>query len=305
MSAMSGEGVQPGPRAAAGSGGLLTIAVPACNRREELARCLRSCEERAPGCGVLVLDDGSTDGTASMLEREFPHVARVRFETNRGPAAARNAAFEAAVASTPYVAFLDSDVVLAPGWYEAVLGALAPDTVLAGCVEQPDGTVEHGPRRTMPWGGSLPCSPERANVASSANMVVPVGPARAIGGFFEGLDIYFEDSFFCITALRAGYKVRYVDGARVVHYHDSRLHPARKRRFIRNRSFAMTGSSGRPLVMAVLQMAVTAVDAAGALCAGRRDVARACMAGLVEGLRDSVAARGAMSRFRGLWRDLS
>jgi GT2 family glycosyltransferase len=235
---------------------------------------------------VLVVDDGGTDGTDLMLKQDFPHVACIRYEANKGPAHARNVAIEAA--ETPYVAFFDSDVVFISDWYAAIHPRLSPDTVLAGHVVKPDGTLEWGPRKIMPWGGSLPCNLKRANVASSNNMVVPVALAKSVGGFSEELGIYFEDSFFCIQALRAGYKVRYVDDAMVVHHHDSQLHPERKRKYIRNRSYAMIRASGNPVGMAVLQAGATMAEAGIAKLQKRSEIAEACIRGLIGGIEKAA-----------------
>ena len=272
-------------------GALITIAIPTYNRCDELARCLKSCVTHAPDCPIIVVDDGGSDGTDLMIRDNFPGIVYLRSDMNRGPGHARNLAF--AAAKTEYVAFFDSDVVLDPGWYEAAGGRLSPDTILAGRVEQPEGKLEIGPRKMMPWGGSLPCRREAsANVASSNNMVVPVGVYKKVGGFDEFLGIYFEDSYFCICARRAGIKVRYVDKAKVVHFHNSFFNVDRKRRQVRNRSFAMTRSSRNPLAMAVLQSAVTMVEICFLLAVGRYLGAGACFAGLMSGLREGVTSKG-------------
>jgi GT2 family glycosyltransferase len=265
----------------------ITLAIPTYNRREELARCLESCARFAPECVTLVVDDGGSDGTDQMLAERFPHVRCIRLPENRGPARARNIAIDAA--TTPYVAFFDSDVTLTPGWSRAVHDNLSPGVILAGRVEKPDGALEWGPRKIMPWGGSFPCAPDRANVSSSNNMVVPVALAQRIGGFAEELGIYFEDSFFCIQALRAGFHVRYVDAAVVTHHHHSQLSPERKRKQVRNRCYAMIASSRCPLGMALLQAAVAAAEALGAVGQGAPEMAGACIGGLVEGFMQHQA----------------
>ncbi len=270
------------------SSAAITLAIPTYNRREELARCLESCARFAPECPVIVVDDGGSDGTGQMIAERFPHVRCMRLPENRGPARARNVAIDAA--TTPYVAFFDSDVTLTPGWSSAAHASLSPGVILAGRVEKPDGALEWGPRKIMPWGGSVPCPPERANVASSNNMVVPVALAQKIGGFAEELGIYFEDSFFCIQALRAGFDVRYVDAAVVTHHHYSQLSPERKRRQVRNRCYAMITSSRCPLGMALLQAAVAAAEALGAagVTGNGWQMAKTCIEGFEQGVR-SVA----------------
>jgi mycofactocin glycosyltransferase len=107
----------------------VTIVVPARDRSEDLDRCLTSLD----GSGlVLVVDDGSTrpDLVASVCARHGASLV-VR-AANGGPGAARNDGL--ATAGTEYVAFVDSDCVVGPGWLAPLLrhfddptiGAVAP-----------------------------------------------------------------------------------------------------------------------------------------------------------------------------------
>jgi glycosyltransferase involved in cell wall biosynthesis len=84
----------------------ITVVIPAYNRAELLPRALASvhAQTSAPA-ETIVIDDGSTDHSATVAEQ---HGARViRHERNRGVSAARNTALEAATAE--WVAFLDTD----------------------------------------------------------------------------------------------------------------------------------------------------------------------------------------------------
>jgi glycosyltransferase involved in cell wall biosynthesis len=89
------------------------VVIPTYNRRERLGRVLQALEAQSVGHAafeVVVVDDGSTDGTADFLEqraRTFP--VRVLRQSNRGPAAARNAGV--ADAKSRLVLFIDDDVV--------------------------------------------------------------------------------------------------------------------------------------------------------------------------------------------------
>lgn len=91
----------------------VSVIIPAYNRRTVLARALRSVLDQKPDPDeVLVVDDGSTDGTSEWLAREFPSVLLIR-QANQGPAAARNRGIEKAKGT--WVAFLDSDDEWLPG----------------------------------------------------------------------------------------------------------------------------------------------------------------------------------------------
>ncbi len=95
----------------------ISVVIPTFDRLDALPEVLAALErqEKAPEFEVLVVDDGSSDGTAQWLaDRRFQVPLRVLRQANRGPAAARNAGVEAARGRL--VAFLGDDTVPAPGW---------------------------------------------------------------------------------------------------------------------------------------------------------------------------------------------
>jgi GT2 family glycosyltransferase len=97
--------------------GQVTVVVPAHDRVALLERCLAALSR----CGVpvVVVDDASVDADA-VAAAAARHGARVlRQRVNRGPAAARNRGL--AETSTPFVAFVDSDVEVPPDWLDALL----------------------------------------------------------------------------------------------------------------------------------------------------------------------------------------
>jgi len=98
----------------------VSVVIPTFNRLEALAEVLQGLEfqQAAPAFEVVVVDDGSSDGTSSWLRsRTFNLPLRVLTQENRGPAAARNTGV--AVAQGPWVAFLGDDTVPSPGWLAA------------------------------------------------------------------------------------------------------------------------------------------------------------------------------------------
>ena len=97
-----------------------SVIIPTYNRREILPEVLMALEgqRNAPSFEVIVVDDGSSDGTGSWLRaRSFSVPATVLCQENRGPASARNEGV--AAASGEWVAFLGDDTVPSPGWLEA------------------------------------------------------------------------------------------------------------------------------------------------------------------------------------------
>lgn len=90
---------------------LVSIIVPVYNRASKIERALRSIEAQTyPHWEVIVIDDGSTDGTPEVVKRiaeKDRRIRLIRHECNRGAQAARNTGIRAAKGE--WIAFLDSD----------------------------------------------------------------------------------------------------------------------------------------------------------------------------------------------------
>lgn len=104
---------------------LLSIVVPVYNAERYVLDCLNSAlSQLASGVELIVVDDGSTDASASIIEertRPLVGCGKVKFfrQRNAGPGAARNLGIE--MAQGRYVGFLDSDDVLAPTYVREIL----------------------------------------------------------------------------------------------------------------------------------------------------------------------------------------
>lgn len=86
----------------------VSVIIPTYNRRDELAACIRSIEQQTFGeREIIVVDDGSSDGTCERLSGEFAAVRVLRTPGRCGPAHARNVGLRAA--DGDFVLFLDSD----------------------------------------------------------------------------------------------------------------------------------------------------------------------------------------------------
>ena len=95
--------------------------IPTFNRQELLRRALNSIQaqtfrdspqKQGQSLEIIVIDDGSQDGTREMIEKEFP-AARYFYQENQGPSAARNLGIREARGE--WIAFLDSDDEWMPG----------------------------------------------------------------------------------------------------------------------------------------------------------------------------------------------
>jgi glycosyltransferase involved in cell wall biosynthesis len=105
--------------------GEVSVIVPTYNRVARVVRAVESVlAQTYARCHAIVVDDGSTDGTAAALVAHFGANPRVRLlsQPNRGPAAARNLAL--AELDAEYLAFLDSDDVWRPWKLEVQVACL-------------------------------------------------------------------------------------------------------------------------------------------------------------------------------------
>lgn len=125
----------------------ISVVVATRNRRQQLARALASIDaQRYRSFEVIVVDDGSADGTAAWLRAQRPQDCVVETDRPRGAAAARNRGV--ARARGEIVAFLDDDDAWLASYLEAQVeqldADLAVDLCTTGHVEiDPTGRVSH------------------------------------------------------------------------------------------------------------------------------------------------------------------
>ncbi len=109
---------------------MVSVIVSARNSERTVAQCLESIGRLAyPKFEVIVVDDGSTDGTAAVAAR-FPQVRLIR-QTHHGLNAARNAALK--VASGEIVAFTDAESIVDPHWLTFIVRTIEEDRCDACC----------------------------------------------------------------------------------------------------------------------------------------------------------------------------
>jgi GT2 family glycosyltransferase len=209
----------------AGAAGI-TVVVPVRNDRDRLVRCLASVRATAGHAPVeiIVVDNGSTDGSAPAA---LAFGARVLSCPGERVGALRNRG--ATSATTPLVAFIDSDHELGEGWGDAALELFADPAVGAAgayCHPPADGTwVQHAydtlrdhasGRRDVEWLGA-------------GNLVVRREAFLQTGGFDDALEAS-EDVDLCRALRRCGWRVVSDSRLRNVHHGD----PTTLRRLFRS-----------------------------------------------------------------------
>jgi glycosyltransferase involved in cell wall biosynthesis len=102
---------------------MVSIIIPSYNRKVEVERAIRSVlNQTYPTLEIIVVDDGSTDGTSDHLRSIFPFITVISNKISTGGAAARNLGVTSARGE--YVAFLDSDDEWLPMHLERSLDVL-------------------------------------------------------------------------------------------------------------------------------------------------------------------------------------
>src|SRR6476620_7108509 len=107
----------------------LSVVIVNWNTREDLDACLSSLREQSHrDLEIIVVDNGSTDGSAGMIAERFPEVTLLAETENLGFAEACNRGI--AVSTAEWVALLNNDTVVRPDWARELVQAAstAPPT---------------------------------------------------------------------------------------------------------------------------------------------------------------------------------
>ena len=102
----------------------ITVIIPNYNGIKFLKGCLEAldAQENSPGHRVLVVDNGSGDGSLELLEEQFPQIPVIALPRNTGFCHAVNVGIEAS--DTPYIILLNNDTKVYPGFVRALYDAI-------------------------------------------------------------------------------------------------------------------------------------------------------------------------------------
>lgn len=209
------------------------------NGAEHLRRFLPSVVAAAPaGVGVVVADNGSTDGSLAVLAAEFPSVAVLRLDRNYGFAGGYNRAL--AQVGADYYLLLNSDVETPRGWLEPILDVLErePDVAvvspkLVSWLDRTEFEYAGASGGFIDFLGYPFCrgrilrqvEADRGQYDDARDVFWVSGAAfccradvfHALGGFDDDFFAHMEEIDLCWRMQLAGYRVRVVPGSTVYH----------------------------------------------------------------------------------------
>lgn len=224
----------------------ISIIIVSWNAKEYLRECLNSIHKtcRELSVEVIVVDNASGDGSASMVAAEFPGVRLVCARENLGFARANNLGMKQAAGD--YYALLNSDVVVHPRCLQILssfleshpnVGLLGPaivgkdETLQPTCRRLP--TVWNTVCRTLaldriwgwwPWFSEREGrevnreQPREVEVVSGCFWLVRRKAVAEVGGLDERFFFYAEDVDWCKRFWESGWKVMYVPDAVATHF---------------------------------------------------------------------------------------
>ncbi len=215
---------------------LVSIVIVNCDRKTELEACLNSLKGSVyKRFEMIVVDNGSTDGSVELVRKKHKHVRLIANDSNLGPIKARNAGIRASKGEL--VAFLDSDAVVERRWLAEAVKVLADKDVGAcACkvkIFSDKGLINSAGMGCDKYGFAfsrgLICRgnfekdrgqydrQEEVFSAYTAAMVSKKSVLEKVGLFNQGLGMYYEDIELSWKIRLAGYKIVYVPSSVAFH----------------------------------------------------------------------------------------
>lgn len=210
----------------------VTVGVLNWNCREFLVGCLSALHAQTyPHLQVVLVDNGSTDGSVDLVREKFPSVTIREAGRNLGYAGGNNKFLRELTGDLALI--VNPDVVLAPDCVEQIASAMAADPSIGiiGCKLWYPGTelLQHAggtitPPRAIPGHFGFRerdigqhDSPRDVDYVIGAAMAIRRDTLVRAGLLDENIFLYFEDVDLCFRARRAGYRVVYLPLATGVH----------------------------------------------------------------------------------------
>jgi GT2 family glycosyltransferase len=208
----------------------ISVVIVNFNGERVIGPCLDSVfAQSCPPAEVIVVDNASTDGSCNLVRRIFPSVKVIASPVNHGYAGGCNLGIRAC--SQEFVAILNNDVVLDPGWAEAMMRHLdkpfafwaslvvfAYDPRLVDSAGDGMAVIGAGYKRGHGQPASRYDREEEVFGACAAAALYRRSMLDEISGFDEDFFLIYEDADLNLRARLRGHRCLYVPSARVIHH---------------------------------------------------------------------------------------
>ena len=202
-----------------------SIIIPVYNLAAVTRQCLNHLFSRLPAsieAEVVVVDDGSRDGTRACLAEFEGRIRVVTHARNQGYSSACNDG--AAVASGEHLVFLNNDTIPLDGWLDALVRQASRDEkvgIVGSKLLYPDGTIQHAgiafdqdrqPRHIyVGFPGDHPAvnKSRRMQMVTGGCLLINRMVFDRAGGFDTSFVNGFEDVDLCLKARELGFEVHY------------------------------------------------------------------------------------------------
>ena len=180
-----------------------------------------------PDLRVLLVDNGSTDGSLALLADRYPHIPVHQTAHNQGFSAGNNAGLRQI--DTPFVLLLNPDVTLRPHTVKTLIQPMLDDEtigVTGGKLLYPGETAVQFTGGIITWPQAFPQQTKHPTATTPQSVDYIIGAMLAtrrdlldtIGLLDEGFFLYYEDADLCARVRRHGHLVIYVPEATAVHH---------------------------------------------------------------------------------------
>jgi glycosyltransferase involved in cell wall biosynthesis len=196
---------------------IATVVITTKDRKDELCGALESVMSQTVPLEVLVIDDGSTDGTAEIVRAKFPAVRVIRSDLSQGLVVQRNRG--AQLATTPFIFSIDDDAAFStPYVVEQTLAEFSAPRIGAVAIPYIEPLKSNRLMQRSP-------SPDRIWITDSF-----IGTAHALRrdlflqmhGYREALVHQGEERDYCIRMLNCGWLTRLGNSDPIFHYESPR-----------------------------------------------------------------------------------
>lgn len=211
---------------------LVSVVVVNFNGKKFLEECLSSLERQTfRDFEVILVDNGSSDGSAEFVRSRFPAIILVGTGKNLGFAGGTNAGIRRALGD--FIFTLNNDTVADPRLLEEIVTPMLADPGVGMCGAKmifPDGRINSTgiciSRSGAAWDRGMG-EPDHGQYDTAEEIFGPCAGAALyrrrmlddIGLFDEDFFLFMEDADLAFRGRRAGWSCRYVPSARVVHIH--------------------------------------------------------------------------------------